>query len=218
MKEKPFDAVIDTGDYGAVILLPTPRASIIKTASRVLLIGPHSQIVQYRDVEWLITTRPEMIKLLFGKVKRFIKKEFDSAKLSELTLFESCTTEKDIIDLLDDGRSSVKKLWDEELFANWWINGMQMSHVDRRMQRVCLRYGGLSPQQINQFYKMGTSLRDYIKNGKAYFDYYSDQSHFIRTCKQMTGNTPAEIKKMSNLFYFFQEFEDYNSSIFYKEE
>ena len=201
----PFGANIIATPCEQVILLPTPRATLIKCNNEVVLFGPHSSIKIVKKADWIVSVRPEAIKLLFGKVRDFIETAWHPQVLSALGLFNSCSTKRELLELLKDGRDSVKKVWDEEQFVYWWTNGMVTNAIDRSLQRACTRYGGQSPQQIRLQYKLGLSLIDYIHGGDIYKECFSDQSHFIRSCKRRTSQTPREIRNLSGLFYFYQE-------------
>lgn len=199
----PFGAKILIKPHKRLLLLPTPRVTIVKSANMISLLGPHSSLKVIQNPDWVVSVRPETVKLLFGKVEDFIDKSYQHDELATLGLFLTCSTEQDIRNLLLDGRNSVAKIWDEEQFSSWWRAGMEVNAIDRSLQRACKRYGGQSPQQIKMQYKMGLSLIDYVYGGDIYKDFFSDHSHFIRACKLKTGKTPNDIKNMSGFFYLF---------------
>lgn len=201
----PFGAKVLIKPHKRLLLLPTPRVTIVKCANTISLLGPHSSLKVIQNPDWVVSVRPEAVKLLFGKVEDFVNKLYQDSELATLGAFLTCSTTQDIKELLLDGRNSVTKIWDEELFVSWWRAGMEVNAIDRSLQRACKRYGGQSPQQIQiqMQYKMGLSLIDYVYGGDIYKDFFSDQSHFIRACKLKTGKTPNDIKNMSDFFYLF---------------
>ena len=197
----PFGASITVDYRERLILLPSPRAALLKKGDDVLLCGPHSGIHAFDEVEWHISVRPEMVKLLFGRVQDFVEKTTTQADLPVLDLFMPKHTEEELAELLRDGRRSTTAIWDETLFTRWWTDGKELNHLDRRLQRICRRYGGQSPRKIRSQEQLGIALLDYVDGGRLYLEEFSDQSHFIRTCRECTRRTPRQIKKMSGTFY-----------------
>jgi hypothetical protein len=197
----PFGAHIHEFSPVDLLFLPEPGATLIYQQDQASLLGPHGRIFFLPQVRLTVSLRPEFIKLILGNVSRTLNGRFTSLDLSSLTAFDGGLDREDLTILLHDARRSVAEIWDEKLFVNWWIKGPRPKPADRRLQRVCLRYGGQNPQTIQQIKQIGGALGQYLTGKQEYLNSFSDQSHFIRRVREVTGRTPAQIKKMSDSFY-----------------
>jgi AraC-like DNA-binding protein len=95
---------------------------------------------------------------------------------------------------LTKGRVTIKELEKETGFSSRWLNIKFQEKV------------GISPKNLSsiirfqQFYKSWAkcSESNFFKN--EFYDYYYDQSHFIKDFKRFTGVPPAKFKLVENEF------------------
>lgn len=195
----------------SVALLPSPHMVIVRQGeSRVILYGPHQRVWQLNErVNTLLFCMPHMLKVLFGHPRYYVNKSFTSDELPLLQAFGE-TLVSDWRELLDDARASVKVLPDEMQFLKEWpqiISGGYDNKTDtqqRQLERICKRYAGQSPSQITQEIRLAQQLAVDIRH-RAYSpsDRYADQSHYIRECRKLTGQTPAHWQNVSATFYIY---------------
>jgi hypothetical protein len=198
----PFGATITPASGQDVLFLPTPRATLVHHKEGLTLLGPHGRLFIFRDDTLVTSLQPQIIKLIFGSVSQTINGGFTQTDLPNLGAFEEASNPDSMEQALIDARHSVQFLWDEELFAQWWSEGRNPDPQDRRLQRICQRYGGQSPKAIAQLHRLGLALQGYLAGSVDALVYFSDQSHFIRNVRDKTGYTPTQIRKMSVFFYF----------------
>ena len=195
-------AAADSAPLGSLLLLPTPFATVIRSGGIVILVGPHSKLVPLSNVAWVLSLRPEIIKIIFGKARNFVEHSFTSRDLTLLEPFQSIEDEASAMGVLGEARDSVRELSDERLFVEWWESNSSEAVHPRTLERACLRYAGQSPRDIRSRQRLGLSLVSYGDGTNSYLDHYSDQSHFVREVRRATMMTPARIKNLSQPFYF----------------
>ncbi len=195
-------AAADSAPLGSLPLLPTPFATVIRSGGIVILVGPHSKLVPLSNVAWVLSLRPEIIKIIFGKARNFVEHSFTSRDLTLLEPFQSIEDEASAMGVLGEARDSVRELSDERLFVEWWESNSSEAVHPRTLERACLRYAGQSPRDIRSRQRLGLSLVSYGDGTNSYLDHYSDQSHFVREVRRATMMTPARIKNLSQPFYF----------------
>lgn len=69
----------------------------------------------------------------------------------------------------------------------------------RQLQRITLKYAGLSPKQVQSMIRCKLALCSIQQSGQSsdLFQYgYYDQNHFIKDVKKWTGKTPGQILKV----------------------
>lgn len=195
--------------HATIALLPSPYAVIIRTSeSSATIFGPHQHVFQTPGVggEAIFCT-PNFVKALLGHPRYFINRHFTSAELSLLRPFDEHSFVK-WPDLVNDVRDSVQKTPDEVQFEREWprILAGEPMHVDatqqRQLERLCLRYAGQSPLQIMQEVRLSRQLAADIARGEhVSLGLFADQSHYIRECKKLTGQTPQYWQNLSATFY-----------------
>ncbi|MFT3823980.1 MAG: AraC family transcriptional regulator [Chitinophagaceae bacterium] len=92
------------------------------------------------------------------------------------------------------GRVSVKELEKQTGYSSRWLN---MKFIERT---------GVSPKNLSAIVRFQEVYRAIISGNSAafnaglFYDYYYDQSHFIRDFKRFTGMPPQRLTKMVNEF------------------
>ena len=102
---------------------------------------------------------------------------------------------------LSKGKITVKELERQTGYSSRWLN---MKFIDK---------AGLSPKNLasiirfQQFYQAMANKSEMLFLQKEFYDYYYDQSHFIKDFKRFTGIPPIKFMNATNDF----------GKIFYKE-
>jgi hypothetical protein len=183
-----------------LVLLPTPTATLVYSATgQVELYGPHATVWVLPSPRLVIDVPSDIVKNLFGVVADFVDRMFGQAEHPFLELFAEAPGAESWAALLQSAEAAVTVTDDQLQFRRW------MAHpelLDRQAERLCLRYAGQSPVQVLKQVKLGAEFtanlgsKRYVSQGQ-----FADQSHYIRTCRELTGYTPATLKKLSDLFY-----------------
>lgn len=183
-----------------LVLLPTPSATLVHNAlGHVELYGPHSSAWLLPPPRLVFDVPPDIVKILFGTVADFVNRMFGEAEHPFLEVFAQSPTHAGWTALLQEAEDAVTITDDQRQFRQWLA---QPNMLDRQAERLCARYAGQSPQQIlrqtrfSAEFVANLSLDVYQPQG-----HFADQSHFIRTSRELTGYTPAELKNVSDSFY-----------------
>ena len=105
-------------------------------------------------------------------------------------IFEYCVNKI----IYSKGNISIQQLANETGYSNRWIN----MKFDERL--------GLSPKNLSSIFRFHNYYSAMIKEderilkSKAFFDFYYDQSHFIKDFKRYTGLTPTQFESRNNNF------------------
>lgn len=203
MEDKtPFGSVSHFIPTEKILLLPSNYATILKSGNIASIYGPHNNVWIIKNVEWILTVRPEIIKLIFGRASRFINSYFTTDRVRLLSLFDAIKTKEELHSLLIDARNSVAITSDEYDFVDWWQSSFKAPFPERYLERLCTRYAGEAPRNILRQAKLGSTILNYLHDSSSFYDGFSDQSHFIRMFKKTTGLTPRQVKKLSGTFYY----------------
>jgi hypothetical protein len=183
-----------------VALLPSPFATVVAVGGAVspgvLLFGPHSTVWVIDRPIRVLDVSPDLVKLVFGPVVDFVDRRFDAAELAMLRPF---VDEHDWNGLVSEAYEAITVTDDHRQFGEWF--GV-FDRVDRQVERLCKRYAGQSPRRIAQQLNVSAEFvanlpfRHYRPTGL-----FSDQSHYIRSCRLLTGMTPSELRNVSEWFY-----------------
>lgn len=90
------------------------------------------------------------------------------------------------------GLISVARLEKETGYSSRWLNKKFSEHL------------GTSPKNLSeiirfkQFYQLYSTGVKWQSLRKSIYDYYYDQSHFLRAFKRFTGSTPTDLQKSMN--------------------
>jgi len=147
----------------------------------------------------VIDVPPDIVKILFGTVADFVNRMFGEAEHTFLQIFAQSPTHAGWTALLQEAEDAVTITDDQRQFRRWLA---QPNTLDRQAERLCARYAGQSPQQILRQVRFSAEfvanlpLDVYQPQG-----HFADQSHYIRTGRELTGYTPAELKNVSDSFY-----------------
>jgi AraC-like DNA-binding protein len=95
---------------------------------------------------------------------------------------------------LSKGRISIRQLEKETGYSSRWLN---MKFLDKI---------GASPKNLSaiirfqEFYRVLAHNPTNIFDQKLFYDYYYDQSHFIKDFRRFTGMPPSKLAKITNDF------------------
>jgi hypothetical protein len=183
-----------------MIHLPTPSATLVHNAiGHVELYGPHSGVWMLPPPRFVVDVPSDVVKILFGTVADFVNRMFGEAEHPFLDVFAQAPTHESWRVLLREAEEAVTITDDQRQFRDWLAHP---DSLDRQAERLCWRYAGQRPQQVLKLIKFSTEfvanlpLSTWQPQGN-----FADQSHYIRTCKELTGYTPSELKNLSDLFY-----------------
>lgn len=90
------------------------------------------------------------------------------------------------------GLISVARLEKETGYSSRWLNKKFLEHL------------GTSPKNLSeiirfkQFYQVYSTGVKWQNLRKSIYDFYYDQSHFLRAFKRFTGSTPTDLEKSMN--------------------
>ena len=125
------------------------------------------------------------------KVELLMQFLFDFFKESNGDLiFEYCVDKI----IHSKGNVSIEQLAIETGYSGRWLN---MKFNDRL---------GLTPKSLcsifrfHHFYSSMIISEEQVLKSKAFFDFYYDQSHFIKDFKRFTGLTPSRFESINNNF------------------
>jgi hypothetical protein len=184
-----------------LVLLPSPFATVVSAVgdrgdTTTVLYGPHSTVWSVERPVQLIDVPPDLVKLIFGTVSAFVDRRFG---LDELPLLQPFTEVADWSSLICDARNSITVTDDHRQFLDWFAVS---DRIDRQVERLCRRYAGQTPRRITQQRNVSAEFvaqlgkRAYVPTGC-----FADQSHYIRTCRNLTAFTPTELRNLSDSFY-----------------
>jgi hypothetical protein len=183
-----------------LVLLPTPDATLVMTASgHVEIYGPHATVWRMPHPRLIIDVPADLVKILFGAVADFVDRMFGEAEHPFLGIFAEHATREGWLALLQEAEDAVTITDDQLQYRRW---RQDLGAFDRQAERLCLRYAGQSPRRIltqirfsNEFVA-NLPLSTYQPQGN-----FADQSHYIRTGKALTGFSPTDLKNLARHFY-----------------
>jgi hypothetical protein len=183
-----------------LVLLPSPNATLVYNHDgHVELYGPHGSLWTLPTPRLVFDVPSDRVKILFGVVSDFVNRMFGEAEHPFLEIFAESPRLDAWSALLQNAEDAVTVTDDQLQFRRWMASPVLL---DRQAERLCLRYAGQPPAQVLKQLKFGVeftaNLREQTYQPQGQF---ADQSHYIRTCRELTGYTPTALKKLSDSFY-----------------
>jgi AraC-like DNA-binding protein len=182
------------------VLLPTPSATLVHTAiGHVELYGPHDGVWMLDTPRLIFDVPSDILKILFGTVADFVNRMFGEAEHSFLQIFAQSPSRECWLALLREAEEAVTITDDQLQFRRWQA---QPGVIDRQIERLCQRYAGQPPQRMLKQLRFSAEFIANLSHD-AYQPQggFTDQSHYIRACRELTGYTPTALKNLSDLFY-----------------
>lgn len=192
---------------GPVHLLPTPHAVLVISRNpgrhANVLVSPHRQVVVIDDAALCVSLGPNVVKCLLGEPRRFLGFTLRTVDHPLLRPFATVRGMAEAAELLTDLRRSLAITPDEADFIDLWSTlDAGLPSGNRRVQRLCLRYAGQSPQAIAGVRALAATLdADSVTGRSNSLGTYADDSHLGRTCRALTGRNPSAWRNMSQTFY-----------------
>lgn len=128
------------------------------------------------------------IDLKVKLLKQFLFDLFVKSK-SDL-IFEYCVNQI----TCSKGSISVKRLENETGYSSRWLNRKFDEQLGVSPKNLC------SILRFHHFYSAMMKKDERFLASKAFFDFYFDQSHFIKDFKRFTGLTPTQFENINNNF------------------
>lgn len=188
--------LLDNLPEDETLLLPSPFATLWRVQGTVRLGGPHSTIHGLVGADALMFCSPNVIKAFAGHPRLFAGRVVSVTHVPLLRQFEEHEVSQWPL-LLDDLRWSADVTDDEQQFDTAWRTLLHRassprSEAQRQQERVCRRYAGQPPAMIGRQLRLSTQLAaDIEARGHRSVGAFTDQSHYIRECKKLTGRTPG---------------------------
>lgn len=198
--------LIDCAPDDERLLLPSPYATLLRVDGAVRLLGPHNGMRRLRGVDALMSCTPSVIKAFAGHPRLFVGDLVSTGDVPLLRTFEERPPSRWPM-LLDDLRGSVDVTGDESQFDALWQSLMGRktsagSSVQRQEERLCRRYAGQTPTAIRRQLRLSAQLAADITAGRhRSLGEFTDQSHYVRECKALTGATPGRWWRTSAAFH-----------------
>lgn len=101
------------------------------------------------------------------------------------------------------GNISVEQLASETGYSCRWLNMKFNERLGLTQKSLCSIF------RFHQFYSSMITHNEKILKSGAFFDFYYDQSHFIKDFKRFTGITPTRFESSNNNFcrLFYDDFQ-----------
>jgi len=172
--------VVEFNPLGAYRLF---RLSFVEVKNQIVemtdLIGTHAEKLQLQLAE--ASTLQLKLKLL----QHFLIKQLEKAVPDPI--YDFCINR-----ILDSkGLITVSQLEKETGYSSRWLHRKFTEHLGTGPKNFSeiIRF-----KQFYQVYSTGTKLESL----KDFYDYYYDQSHFLRAFKRFTGFTPTDLQNSIN--------------------
>ena len=104
-----------------------------------------------------------------------------------------------------DVDQSGRSLWNRFIEAivigrHYSTSALQLAKLlqvsQRHLQRITMRYSGLSPKQVQSMLRCRFAIKQILKTGITsdffFFGFY-DQNHFVKEVKKWSGHTPGQL-------------------------
>ncbi len=179
-----------------LLLLPSPYATVLSIDGTVRLVGPHSTVHRFRGIDALMTCTPNVIKAFAGHPRLFVDGSVSTEEVPLLHTFREHPPSQ-WPTLLDDLRRSVDVTDDERQFETVWQSLLNRttsagSSAQRQEERLCRRYAGQPPAAARRQLRLSAQLAADIAAGRhRSLGEFTDQSHYVRECKALTGHVPG---------------------------
>ncbi len=119
-------------------------------------------------------------------VESFLNSKLYKSDQRDFRLVQSCLVEM----AKENGQIAIHQL------------GQQYNLSERSLERLFNQQVGISPKKYSEILKFNNAM-DLIKSQThlslteiGYLSGYYDQSHFIKSCKQYSGQTPSSLRKL----------------------
>jgi len=188
--------LLEDAPEGAVLLLPSPFATLVRGDGGVRLVGPHGGVQRLGGIETVMSCSPNVVKALAGHPRLFVGRIVSAAEAPLLHVFAEHPAAQWPL-LLADLRDAVDETDDERRFARVWrslADGARPAgpEAQRQQERLCRRYAGQAPSLVRRQLRLAAQLAADLAAGRhRALGAFTDQSHYVRECRALTGATPG---------------------------
>jgi AraC-like DNA-binding protein len=185
-----FDIASTPESIGALIMTPSVQAKLVQIRNDFSYVG-----IRLQPGAWRATSIATIGSEAFHDMVEGYNFTSAHAQLAHTAALEgTLQTLNTIVTQMGSygivGRSSLAKLLLSRSFQSVEDLVAASGYSRRQLQRVLQDMVGYSPHDFLKIVRFQRA----IQSGRAAAEQYSDQSHFIRECKRITGMTPSQLR------------------------
>ncbi len=206
----PYLLHVQLFDREAVAVLPSSDAALVfhdgGAHPKVVALPPHGSVVVLDEVVAVWSLSPNIIKAMIGPPASVRGAVVRASDHPALRLFAQVDGDRDALPLLHDLRSAITVTPDEREFEVLWraykLDQKPLPQADRRVQRLMLRFAGQTLSQIAAVDRLAATVQSDRETGRSNsLGLFADGSHYARSSRRLTGQSPSYWRNVSLPFY-----------------